>query len=602
MTAVPPRPSPPDQQQHDGRLNPGGRPRTALGWVALGAAAGAATLSVGPGFEIDFQLFRLSAHDPLPLLVLAITALVVQLAWRRRLAVSADVPAMVADVRRRAPAVAAGIAAGLLAVAIVWNTWTVGGSDSHCYAAQARAFASGATHLRQPLALAAPWTDATRTFAPVGFLPSAHVRGEFVPVCAPGYPLLLAPLVALAPMLQFLVAPAAATVLVLAAYVFTRRLCDDPLAAVAAAALCAGTPVVLFQSMQPMTDVPAAAALSAAAALALARPSRAAAAGAALGLCLVMRPNLLPAALPFLLWTRPQSRSFLLGLVPVAALVPILNSLVYGSPFTTGYGDASSLFSLAQVPTNLWRYSSWALETMTPIVVLGLAAPWLMRGAGWPAERCRYGLALLALVIVVVACYAAYIPFDEWWYLRFLLPAVPALWALTAAAVFALMTPATRTGAAVAFLALVVVAGLSVREARRLRVFDVWRSEQRLTATAEYLAQHVPRLAAIAIQPNGAISYRLGQPVVSWDALPPSALEPAIDWLRLRGFHPLAVVDQEEEQQFRARFAAHSAVGALDWPPSVVVYGAVRVFDPAHRRRFAAGEAMAPTFVHPPRR
>lgn len=602
MAAVPPRPPSADAQQDDGGLERAGPPRTLLWWLALAAGTGAAALGAGHGFEIELQLFRLSAHDPLPLLVVALAALAAQLAWRRRRAVVADLPAMLTDVRRRSAPVVTAIATALLAVAVGWNTWTVGGSDSHCYAAQARAFAAGDTHLRQPLALAAPWPEATRTFAPVGFLPSPAVRGEFLPVCAPGYSLLIAPLVAIAPTLQFLVPPAAAMVLVIAAFRFTRRLSGDPLAAVAAGALCAAAPVVLFQSMQPMTDIPAAAALSAAAALALARPSCPAAAGVAFGLCLVMRPNLLPAALPLLVWTRSQPVRFVVGLVPVAATVPILNSIVYGSPFTTGYGDASSLFSLAHVPTNLWRYSSWTLETMTPIAALGLAAPWLMRSAGWSAERCRYGFALLALVIVVVACYAAYIPFDDWWYLRFLLPALPALCALTAAAVFAVMTPAIRGGAAVAFLALVVVAALTVREAGRLLVFDLWRSEQRLAATAEYLGRHVPQVAAVAIQPNGAISYRLGQPVVSWDSLSPSALEAAIDWLRERGFHPLIVVDQEEEQQFRARFAADSASGALDWPPSVVVYGAVRVFDPAHRRRYAAGEAIAPTVVHPPRR
>ena len=59
----------------------------------------------------------------------------------------------------------------------------------------ARVFADGQMQPVSPLALDAPWPDASRVAAPAGFLPSPFRPGASVPICAPGYALLLAPLV-----------------------------------------------------------------------------------------------------------------------------------------------------------------------------------------------------------------------------------------------------------------------------------------------------------------------------------------------------------------------------------------------------------------------
>ena len=101
---------------------------------------------------------------------------------------------------------------------------------------------------------------------------------------------------------------------------------------------------------------------------------------------------------------------------------------------------------------------------------------------------------------------------------------------------------------------------------------------------------------------NGAVSYGLRRPVVSWDSVRPEDLDLVIAWLREQGFHPLIVVDQHEEEQFRRRFSSSGATGALDWPPSAIVHRLVRVFDPAERARFVAGGVVSPTYVDPPRR
>ena len=58
----------------------------------------------------------------------------------------------------------------------------------------------------------------------------------------------------------------------------------------------------------------------------------------------------------------------------------------------------------------------------------------------WAAMRDDSGAAprllLLAFAAGVFACYLLYTPFDAWWYLRFVLPAFPAIFTLAADAVW----------------------------------------------------------------------------------------------------------------------------------------------------------------------
>jgi hypothetical protein len=582
------------------------RARTWPWWIAVGAAAVALALREGAGVDLSLGFLRLSAHNPRPPAILAAAIVLVCLVTRRRLTWTADLPALADDVRARAQPIAIAIALAAVVFAIVWNTWTIGGSDSHCYAAQARTFASGRIHMREPLALTAPWPDATRTLAPVGFLPSASTPGEFIPICAPGYSALLVPLVIVSPVLQFFVAPLSAAVTILATVRLARGLDDDPITGVAAGLLVASTPIVLYQAVQPMIDLPTAAAVAAAAALMWAAPARPAAAGASLGLALLWRPNLLPIVIPFLMpifsrHSRRDSAAFWLALAPIAAMVPVLNTLVYGAPWRSGYGDTAALFSLAFVPTNATRYFTWAIETM-PALIIGVAAPAIAARASANGSPRATSWRLLALAAAVVACYLAYRPFDDWWYLRFLLPAVAPLCALTAVVIVRLSSPARRyTGlAALVIVAAVAWHGLDV--ARTRAAFDLWRIEQRLSDTAKYLKANIPDAVAIAIQPNGAIRYELDRPVVSWDSLEPQWLDRAIAWIASRGGRPLLVVDGTEIEGFRRRFGGISRYGPLDWPPRAIVHHAVTVYDPADRSRYLAGEHRLPERVDPPSR
>ena len=70
--------------------------------------------------------------------------------------------------------------------------------------------------------------------------------------------------------------------------------------------------------------------------------------------------------------------------LPLAAAVGFLlwlNARLYGSPFMSGYGAASGLFALGNVAVNAGRYTRWLLETQTPVVLIGIAAPFVRHAA-----------------------------------------------------------------------------------------------------------------------------------------------------------------------------------------------------------------------------
>src|SRR5215212_527552 len=147
-----------------------------------------------------------------------------------------------------------------IAVGIVswrWGSFVAGGSDSYCYIHQAERWAdamahplSGRLQVAEPLALAVPWPDAPLSFTPIGHVPSETERGAIVPICPAGLSMAMAPLViAGGPRAAFLIMPICAVLLVLATYAAAARY--GSAVGVAAAVVTAGSPVVLYQSLQP---------------------------------------------------------------------------------------------------------------------------------------------------------------------------------------------------------------------------------------------------------------------------------------------------------------------------------------------------------------
>jgi hypothetical protein len=508
----------------------------------------------------------------------------------------------------------AALAAGVFAAGVHWGTFAVGGSDSYCYVHQAEAWAAGHLQVVEPLALEAPWPNAPLTFAPAGHIPSPTVRGAAVPVCPAGLSIVMAPFVwaggasgageargAGGARAVFLVVPLFGALLIWATYLLGSRF--TPGTGLASAAVVACSPAFLFQLMQPMSDVPAAALWVLAAACATgSRRTAPLTAGLATSAAILVRPNLLPMGIVlglFILFRPGGSRRdavraaavFGAASAPGCLAVAVIQQVLYGSPLSSGYGSLDALFSTSHVVPNLTRYMTWMVQSHSVLWILGLVTPFIT--TSWLTAL------LWTLAVVNVACYLPYVVFDDWWYLRFMLPAIALLVVLTLASIFRLDLRIDRALEGrhrkwVGPAAAAIMCALFVNEARARNVFDLERLESRYVRAGAYVAGRLPPNALVITSwESGSVRFYGRRNTLVWDGLDPAWLDRAIGYVRMRGLEPFLLFERWEEPIFRQRFAS-SVIGQLDWPPAAEIGGLVRIYRPDDREKFLNG-AAAPT-------
>lgn len=497
---------------------------------------------------------------------------------------------------RLTAAIAVATALALGAFGVVKGTWAVGGSDSSCYALMADAFSRAQWQPASPLATDAPWPGAAKTLAPGGFSPSPVRADAASPICAPGLSVLMAPLAAVAGRdAIFALSPIAGAVLVWCAFLLARRLAGG-IAGAMAAVLVAASPIVLFQVVQPMNDVVTAALWLAALAV-----NHALISGALSGIAILVRPNLAPVAVVVLISTlilqRGQARRtallFIAGSLPAIVLLLVLNQVLYGSPFGSGYDSVATLFSAGFLTTNITQFLTRISETQTPFPLLALLAPLVFK------DRPRViAWSLLATAAVVIGFYLFYKPYPEWWYLRFELLAVVLLLVMASAVAVNLAQRLNMAG--LIPLVAVVLAILSMRVAGDRQVFRLQQLEGRYRETAALVHDRLPENAVlITVWQSGGVRFHAGREAVLWDSLDPSWLDRAVVWLRDQGRAPYILLERSEERDFRNRFRGASELGALDWPPRFDISRQARIYDPADRARYLAGEAYATENIRP---
>ncbi|MCX6552181.1 MAG: glycosyltransferase family 39 protein [Acidobacteria bacterium] len=491
-------------------------------------------------------------------------------------------------------AAAAALLAVFMTVAVGtrWGTVAVGGSDSHCYAEQALMLSRGAFTLAPLIPPPIPWPNAPATLAPSGFMPLPGPSGASVPLCPAGLPLLMAVALKLGGLPAiFVVVPWMGALGVWCTFLIGRRL-GGPVVGAASALLMACSPTFLYQLVQPMSDVPAAAlwtaSLAAALGVAESKDRGAFLAGVLAGAAVMVRPTLAPLAIFPVLLALPSRRfaaAAVVGLIPGLAAVAWLHAAMYGSPWRSGYGDLGALFSLSHVASNLVNCLAWLASAHTPLLAIGLLAPFV-------AVNRRQAWLLLAFVFAVLAVSLPYVVVTDWWHSRLLLPGLPMLVVGTMLVVqhAARRLPALARGAVVLVVA-VGLGGYWISRAEDLDVFRLKALERRYVELGRYAARTLPANAVvIAAQPTGSIRFYADMPTLSWDAIEPDWLDRVLDELRGRGYAPFLAIESWEADAFKTRFRQHSGLAALDWPARTTLGNVISVYDPADRERFLAGE------------
>jgi hypothetical protein len=491
---------------------------------------------------------------------------------------------------KHSTAAAIVLAAVAVAMALRVSAFEVVGADIYGYISQAHLWAAGNLVQHEPLSLRAPWPEPEWTFSPLGYRPGLE-RGTITPAYPPGLPLLMAGFLLLfGRESPFFVVPLLGAVAIVAAFLLGRRVAGRA-CGLATAALLMTDPVFLFQLKEPMSDVPAAAWWLLAILLASTTTRwRIFSAGLAASAAILTRPNLVPLGailgLFVLLYSEKEWRARLLnacvfsaGVIPGCLVIAVVNAKLYGSPLLSGYGDTSLLFKREYFSTNLAQYSRWLLEMETPLILLAPVGWFLLKRREGSSDIGRFGAQgrfsqlIVVFVVGLYACYATYVPFSNWTFLRFLLPAIALLLLLCALAVVEigerLHSFFPRFLVAASFLVLLAWRW-DILDLKPLRPHD-----RRSAVVGEYVQDHLPPNAAVfSLFQSGSIRYYSGRLTLRWDLLPADWLDRSVEFLESSGYRPFLVIAEDwERAQFVERFSGHSRIGSLSLTPIATYHG-----------------------------
>jgi hypothetical protein len=357
-----------------------------------------------------------------------------------------------------------------------------------------------------------------------------------------------------------------------------------------------------------MSDVPASAILLAAMVTTLsAWRSRPFWTGFLASLAVLVRPNLAPLVAVFLIFVvlrAPAGKRwraaawFAIGAAPFVLGLAAINTHLYGAPWKAGYGNFDEYYSWDHFGPNIAQYPRWLVGTETVFSVLALAPLALWRRL---SARERVVVLFLAVFIAVVwASYLFYLPFDVWWYLRFLLPAFPAMFVLAAIGLPMLLREfaAPKYAAALGLAIAIPVCALRINVVREEQVFSLRRTGVVYATVADYVRRELPVNAVVlTVQHSGSVRHYAGRMTLRWDLLSPDWWPRVFDVLVDRGYRPYLVVSSFEEAQLRRQFGLSNVADA----PGIVVAKmelpeGVRIYDPL---RETAGEPETIRVVTP---
>jgi hypothetical protein len=402
------------------------------------------------------------------------------------------------------------------------------GADSGGYLNSARLLAQG--RLSTPLRTVAEYKPINSwAHTPLGYLEATKEE-----VLKPAYPVGLPLHYALAGLIAgwfwgpLIVGVGGACAAVVLVYLCLRELeIGWPLAAAGATAL-AVSPLLLFTSFTPLSDT-VATAWCAAAYLAALKSHRgrgwALLCGVAFSVTVLVRPAnviLLP-ALVLVLWHWRRWLWAALGALPGAAVDALYNRMQYGSAFSSGYGPIFDIFKKEYFGPSVANYA----DTLRFVLPVGILALLLLPAVPWRRRPREYGAALVWAVAFLLF-YAFYeFTAQTWWFLRFILPAFPALIILGIGGLDAALAgtagrwrAVARAGAAVVVVAVSLGAAVSLARERHLMLQKEYQTPY--VAVCKWARQNLPPNSLVAcMQTSSAFYYYTNFPILRWDAIDP---------------------------------------------------------------------------------
>jgi 4-amino-4-deoxy-L-arabinose transferase-like glycosyltransferase len=432
-----------------------------------------------------------------------------------------------------------------------------GGSDNSGYFNEARLLAQGRMHVPMRTLTGLPPEEIPFLYAPLGFKPAADATAQLVPTYPPGLPLLLVPTARLigwdhAGDALLLIHSLAGIALVFA----LGRTCGLPGSwSLAGSAILAASPLYLYTSLQALSDVPATTWATAAVVAALKARGKAGWAlvsGACISVAFLIRPNNFLIAIPVLIAVGISPRRLALvalGSVPGIAAWMAINRAAYGSPLLSGYGAIGTEFHAGLIPGTLAFYVRWLPLLLSPVVIF---APSILAFLGRvPRITCM----LASWAAAYIAFFSAYRwTHEQWWFLRFLLPAAPAL------IVAGLVVPylwferakGGRSPALVRLLpALLIAAAIGVELGQTMPIREAWaigHGERKYGRVCDWLNAHLPRNSAVVVsQASGALFYYTPFTLLRFDEMDQSVATRAEASLQSEGRPLYAVLFPFEE-------------------------------------------------------
>lgn len=516
-----------------------------LDWLLAASLAFAVLSAVA---DVDFRIAGLPVRSHGAWRVLVVTALLAVARWRSGLAV---------------------ISAWLMRLAVLtaicgsvfsWLRFlltTIGGADSYGYVSAADLIARGRLIADAPIAA---WLTAANRLAmasPLGWAPAPDASG-----IAPAYPIGVSAVMAAFSLIGgtgavFFVAPVMGVMTLMLIYRLARDW-HDAETALFATALVAWNPLVITYAKQPMSDMAATMWITLALLL-CGRASNvsAAFAGLAAGAAVITRPALLIAAVLIPMMARrrdvPKARvAWAAGAFAVALAVQMaIHNTLFGSPFTTGYGAASNLFSTEHLTANLRIFASHGWSVVGPLWIPGLIIGLF---AARPEPRWKPA----AMLGGVALPYVFYVPFDHWETLRFLMPGLVPLTVVAADGLMHLARmprkPAVTAAVIVAFTAIVV--GRSEVLLRSSSVWNVASMEERYPLAGDWIKVNTPPDSVVlANQHSGSLRWYGKRQTLRWDFIDPQQLEQTVRELQSHHATVYVALEGDEVAMFDRRFA-----------------------------------------------